>query len=213
MIPIEREWQKEIDQKELALCMEIWREDSGFVFDCECRYLSGLVEEWWPEFSKKFFQNLKKNKPKEYLGYLDEGIKFIKKSIVGDYKSYEEHTARDVDYVTKQVWLLIAGTEEKIKKLKQLEIEKSLMFLPPNKNRINDADITRALAFPITDIVGKGKNKMVKCINHQPDKHPSMSIKNNFAYCFTCGYFGSAIDVAMKVWSVGFIEAVRRMSR
>lgn len=80
-----------------------------------------------------------------------------------------------------------------------------------DKRTISGEVIQKAREYPITELLEANGNKNIHCINHEPDKHPSMSIKNNFAYCFVCGWHGDSIDVAMKIWQVSFVEAVRRL--
>lgn len=104
--------------------------------------------------------------------------------------------------------------EKMLKKLKWLKIEwKTLLYKkmahhdkkePP----INSIDIQRARDYPLSQLLEINKYGYAKCINHEPDEHPSMYCKNNYAYCFTCGYSGDVIDVAMKVNGIGFVEAV-----
>lgn len=73
-------------------------------------------------------------------------------------------------------------------------------------------DIDRAKSVPITtlyDFVKKGKN--VSCPWH-PDKSPSMSLRNNRFHCFQCGARGDAIEFYMKINSVDFVTAVKRLT-
>lgn len=55
----------------------------------------------------------------------------------------------------------------------------------------------------------RGKN--ARCIFHSPDKHPSVSFKGGRFQCWSCGANGTAIDLAMKIFNVPALEAVRRL--
>lgn len=80
--------------------------------------------------------------------------------------------------------------------------------------RITRADIERARAYPIENLLHNVRNGKTNCIsgNHE-DKHPSMDIRNNFVYCYSCGFQGDAILVYMKISSVNFITAVRTLAK
>jgi len=73
--------------------------------------------------------------------------------------------------------------------------------------------IRRAREYPITDLVDVNRQLMARCINHKPDKNPSMWCKNNYAKCFSCGWKGDAIAVCMKVKNIGFREAVTYLTQ
>ncbi|MCR4321303.1 MAG: CHC2 zinc finger domain-containing protein [Candidatus Brocadiaceae bacterium] len=81
-----------------------------------------------------------------------------------------------------------------------------------NDNRITQNDIERAKQFSLENLLQNIRNGKAHCVsgNHM-DKHPSMSIKNNFAYCYSCGWHGDVIDVYMKINSVGFVTAVKTL--
>lgn len=80
------------------------------------------------------------------------------------------------------------------------------------ENEIDDADIARAKEYPITQLLNVSRGYMARCPFHGEDKHPSMSIKKNFAYCFTCGWKGDSIDIYMKLNDTDFITAVKALS-
>lgn len=95
---------------------------------------------------------------------------------------------------------------------------KSLFPAPPTvphavrDGGITDADIARAREYDIERLIEVNRAKKARCINPgHADNNPSMDIRNGFVYCYSCGFSGSAIDVAMIVWNVSFIEAVKRL--
>ena len=59
------------------------------------------------------------------------------------------------------------------------------------------------------DITRHGK---AHCIWHSPDRHPSLSFKDGFCKCFTCGNGGSSIDVAMQLFDLTAAEAADKLS-
>jgi hypothetical protein len=67
--------------------------------------------------------------------------------------------------------------------------------------------IGRAREFPIENLVEVHRGKTL-CIFHD-DHHPSMGIKDNRFYCFSCGAKGDVIEYAMKRDSLTFPAAVR----
>lgn len=155
--------------------------------------------------------DLRELAPEDRLKHLNWQVDYLKQSIARDYQAYTRMTERDVDYATKQYLLIAMDTEGKEKELKRAEISKRFILAPSSDNGIQREEIERALQYPITEIVGAGRGDRRACINHSPDNHPSMSIKNNFAYCFTCGYTADVIGVAMKVWGLSFKDAVKKL--
>lgn len=100
---------------------------------------------------------------------------------------------------------------EAIKKL-----EKEMSCLKPVNNNLNgkitDDMILRAKEYPIRNLLSNPvKNNMTNCISHN-DRTPSMSIKNNRAYCFSCGFKGDSISVYMHVKNVDFKTAVKNLN-
>lgn len=84
--------------------------------------------------------------------------------------------------------------------------------------RITDTDIERAREYPITELwqelVGTPiKAGMAKCCFHEDDT-ASLSLRRYNRYrCFGCDDRGSTIDLVMKLEGVGFIDAVKRLSK
>ena len=50
------------------------------------------------------------------------------------------------------------------------------------------------------------------CIWHSPDRHPSLSFKDGFCKCFTCGSGGSSIDVTMQLFDMTAAEAADKLN-
>ncbi|MCF6154873.1 MAG: hypothetical protein E3K36_06390 [Candidatus Brocadia sp.] len=97
------------------------------------------------------------------------------------------------------------------KEIKKYEME--LSFKNTGKNsRITQGDIGRAKAYPIENLLQNIRNGITHCISgtHE-DRHPSMDIRNNFAHCYSCGWYGDTIAVYMQINDVDFITAVKTL--
>lgn len=94
--------------------------------------------------------------------------------------------------------------------IKRLEAELNWKGKSKGRNRseITDDMIARARRYPIESLLQGVGNGKANCVSHQ-DTHPSMDTRNNFAYCYTCGFRGDVITVCMKVKSLDFISAVK----
>lgn len=79
------------------------------------------------------------------------------------------------------------------------------------KQNISDNDITRAREFPIDQLIEFNRAGFARCIWHQ-EKTPSMHLKGNHVYCFSCQHHGDAIEVYMQIHGVDFKNAVRHLS-
>ena len=105
----------------------------------------------------------------------------------------------------------IEGHKEAITKL-----EKEKSFLKPvmnsSKGIITNDMILRAKEYPIKSLLPNPvRRDMTNCISHN-DKTPSMSIKNNRAYCFSCKFKGDSIAIYMFLKGVNFKTAVKNLN-
>ncbi len=96
------------------------------------------------------------------------------------------------------------------------ELEKEISCLTPfnnnSKEKITNDMILRAREYPIKNLLSNPvKNNMTNCISHS-DKTPSMSIKNNRAYCFSCGFKGDSIAIYMRLNGAEFKTAVKNLN-
>lgn len=78
---------------------------------------------------------------------------------------------------------------------------------------ITQADIEKARQFPLESLLPNVRNGKTRCISgtHE-DKHPSMDVRNGFAYCYSCGFHGDAITICMKVDGVDFVTAIKKLN-
>ena len=92
--------------------------------------------------------------------------------------------------------------------------EKRIRLLKPAKsnNGITDEMIQRAKQYPISELLTTPiRGNVTNCIAHE-DKNPSMNIKNNWAYCYSCGFRGDSISVYMRLNGVDFKTAVKNLN-
>lgn len=75
---------------------------------------------------------------------------------------------------------------------------------------ITNEQIRRAKDFPFEKLI-ESKRNFALCPFH-PDKHPSFYIKNNFGFCFACGWNGDTIKFLMEKNGLNFKEAVKHLS-
>ena len=200
------EWWEGVKVKDAEFVLECLIEDPDLIPEIPSREII------FRRIVKALSGDLRELTPEDRLKHLSWQAEYLKQSIARDYQAHTRMTERDVDYATKQFFLIAMDTEGKEKELKRTEINKRFILTPPSENGIRQEEIERALQYPIAEIVGAGRGNMVRCINHSPDKHPSMSIKNNFAYCFTCSYSGDTIAVAMKLYGFNFVKTVKHLN-
>lgn len=81
-----------------------------------------------------------------------------------------------------------------------------------NNNDISDKDIELARNVDIGNIIEINERGFAICPAHI-DSHPSLYCKNNFGYCFTCGWSGDCISLYMKINNVDFVKAVKDLKK
>lgn len=119
------------------------------------------------------------------------------------------------DIVTED-WLLdlIREQQARIKKEIDMITAEILAWKKPQfkDKKITPAMIEQAKEFPIGQLIEINKRGFAKCVWHN-DINPSMYCKNNYAYCFSCGSKGDAIDIYMALYACNFKEAVVFLSK
>jgi len=94
------------------------------------------------------------------------------------------------------------------------DCEMRLRLLKPAKSKsgITEEMIQKAKQYPISELlITPIRGNVTNCIAHE-DKNPSMNIKNNWAYCYSCGFRGDSISVYMRLNAVDFKTAVRNLN-
>lgn len=80
-----------------------------------------------------------------------------------------------------------------------------------SQGRLTDQEIEAARAYPLANLLEVKRNKMCVCPFHN-DRSPSMYVKNNWAYCFSCGWSGDSIAVFMSLNNADFVTAVKHLA-
>ena len=94
------------------------------------------------------------------------------------------------------------------------DYEKRIRLLKPAKsnNGITDEMIQQAKQYPMSELLTTPiRGNVTNCIAHE-DKNPSMNIKNNWAYCYSCGFRGDSISIYMHLNDVDFKTAVKNLN-
>ena len=100
------------------------------------------------------------------------------------------------------------------------EIDKFLNFTrvvnEPSDSRITQDDIERAKLVPIESLYDlRHKHKKIFCNFHNDLKNPSAIIykDSNRFHCFTCDLNLDSIEFIRKLKGIGFVEAVKELTR
>ena len=154
----------------------------------------------------------------EAFPYLKQKIKHLKKihknlslEILKDLSNVYKLTDKTSMNFWEQVVEILKG--EKLEELrKEINHWKRLLFPPKeNKDTITDDQIRSAKEYPFSRLI-EAKRNMAHCPFHNLDKHPSFYIKNNFGYCFACGWSGDTIKFLMESQTLNFKQAVEILS-
>ena len=150
----------------------------------------------------------------EQLEYLRWKVQELSEEIGRTHEGYMNLTEKDTNILTKKVFVYMAGLKKREKLLGGLTFSLRLMEYPEivKGNGITPEAIAQARNYPISEIVEVNSRGFAHCVNHFPDRHPSMYCKGNWAHCFSCGFSGDSISVYQKVNNIGFVESVEGLS-
>lgn len=145
----------------------------------------------------------------------DARIRFLKSSLC----ELRKKRKSDVELIRKMlptdsaclVPLVEKIIERTDREIRRYTMEKRILEGKMKEGDITSAMIEQAKEFPVSSLIEVDGRCKAKCINHD-DSHPSMDCRNNFVYCYSCGYSDDAIGVYRKLHGVGFVEAVRALS-
>lgn len=143
------------------------------------------------------------------LIYLYEAMDNLKKDIAEFASKYTQSILDDNPYLER--YGLACQVKMLQKDYNNLSAEFDRIIGVNMKGQITDEMIARAKEHPIENLVEVNGKGFALCINHD-DKKPSMLTRGNYAHCFSCGYTGSVIDVAMKVKGLDFVGAVKALT-
>jgi len=149
----------------------------------------------------------------EQLEYLRWKVDELSEEIGKIHKGYMNLTEKDANILTKKVFVYMSGLKKREKLLGGLTFSLRLMEYPDivKGNGITPEMIAQARNYPLSEIVEVNSRGFAHCVNHFPDRHPSLYTKGGFAYCFSCGWQGDSIDITMKLFNLTFVEAVRKL--
>jgi hypothetical protein len=70
-----------------------------------------------------------------------------------------------------------------------------------------------ASTFPVTELVSCSRSMMARCISpDHEDRTPSMYCRDNYAYCFGCGFSGTSVEVYSLLSGVSRDRAILELS-
>lgn len=207
--PEEIDYFEQIDQEFL----EIAEDCKKYYYDIEKPKVDKALQDFKIEVMGEFGTELKKIKSE----ILANDLKRSKELLGQIYKNYSEGFEKDVPFWFRKVVLELNNSEGLIKKINSLEKQIYLSEQPAEKkkNYVSEEEIQRALEKPIEQLFEENGIKVKKhfclCPFHS-DKKPSMYLKNNFYYCFSCGASGNTINFLIKHKEYSFQEAVRELN-
>ncbi|PIP19669.1 MAG: hypothetical protein COX41_01655 [Candidatus Omnitrophica bacterium CG23_combo_of_CG06-09_8_20_14_all_41_10] len=177
---------------------QVWQELRGGVLFTS-HDIRRYISDWGKEEKIKYLQN--------WIDMLSEEIKNI-------YQGYERMTERDVDILTKKVFLYMAGLKKREKLLKGLAMSLRLMKFSGEikKGEITPEQIAQARDFPLTELIGVEKFPTF-CPFHNDVHHPNFSVKDNRGHCFACGWSGDSIKFIMDRDKISFVETIKKLGR
>jgi hypothetical protein len=144
------------------------------------------------------------------IEYLKEQIDIFSDGVIQAYRNYEDSRNENSPYWLRRAFLLIAAPEKKERVIERHKAElRALQYSGEiRKGKIDEFMIQRARDYPIENLIDVGRNKMALCPFHD-DKTPSMYVKNNFGYCFSCQKHADTIELCMQTKGFNFVEAVK----
>ncbi len=126
-------------------------------------------------------------------------IRVLNKRIQDSFKNKGEYFER---------WLYNQRIKIFEKQLKRFLFEIRIKSETAKKNEITEDMILSAREYPIEELIETNAKGFALCPYHD-DKHPSMLVKNGFAYCFSCGVSKDVIGLAMDIHNLTFPEAIK----
>jgi hypothetical protein len=198
--------------------MEIILKNQAEEIDLELlNYLFDLEEDWQKSlrrFSDKEWMEIF-SEARPYLEYrfkkLKKEIKVLTSEIQKDlkniYKNIEDEFSVWFNEEIVKVW-----KGEDLNRLDK-EVSKLEWLLNPKKetlDKITEVMIERAKQFPFQNLI-EIKRNFTTCPFHS-DRKPSFYIKNNWGYCFGCGWHGDTIKFLMEKEGLTFREAIKYLT-
>lgn len=143
----------------------------------------------------------------------DERIGILSQNISQFNLDYEGSFKRDEPYLTRLLMKKMREVDEMEQTRRRLRFKqvKQIKTNVPS-TRISDDQISRARDYSLESLVGTpNKHGYILCPWHD-DKKPSMWIKNNYGWCFSCQTWVDPIKWCMTFRRMSFAESVRFLS-
>lgn len=144
---------------------------------------------------------------------VEEQLTDIEAELTERKERLEKQKAGSIEHsMNKKIILAMIAQRKKL--LREFEYSLAVMIYQAADQKqegVTREEIERARTSPIESMV-EVRRGIAQCISgSHKDKHPSMDVRNNFCYCYACGWSGDAIAVAMKIYGLNFQDAVRRI--
>lgn len=139
---------------------------------------------------------------------IKQQLNLLEKRILDEYAYYEKLRKRNSPYWFRE--MSAERIEDYIRKIKRLETRIYFLENPNKETEVTGQMIAMAKEYPIEKIIEVNGQEFALCPNH-PDKHPSLWTKNNYAYCFACGYRADTIKLVMDIEKLSFGTAVKKL--
>lgn len=180
-----------------------------YVFDLEKEWRKSLPKfnnkELIGIFGRENIREIFKEKEKEKKKL----VKIVKNKLI---KSYQLYDADSFSGWFDRYWLELNEGEKLNKLEKDIWNIKKLLYPPKTKpGQITDEMIKRAKEYPITELI-EYRGYMASCPWHK-DKRPSLNLKNNFAYCHSCGYAADSIKLYQDLTGADFKTAIKSLQQ
>lgn len=132
------------------------------------------------------------------------------------YRKYADFIRDDLEAIEKRMyfWIAIGGYDilEEIEKLsREAKSLDALLRRSDKTDEISEADIERARAYPIANLMEVNRHGYAICPFHD-DKKPSFWTRKGYGYCFSCGTQCDSIGYLMRVKGFTFVDAVKRLN-
>lgn len=183
----------------------------------DCNYILDLEKQWRksvPRFTcKELLTIFPEAKPilKQKLREYSNEVKFLTQEIKEDLeKLYKQVTDEFSLWFWEKYLEVFKG--EQLKQLSKKIKEIKFALNPPRvrEGRITDEMIERAKQYPFENLIDT-KRDFALCPFHS-EKKPSFYVKNNWGYCFGCGWHGDTIKFLMEQNDLTFQEAIKYLT-
>ena len=206
--PAEIKELEEIDEQAIAT----EKEAKEYYYSVELPKVNAAVEE---------FVNYAKEKNPEWVrktrtDSLKDALAVINERIAAGYRLYSEQKKKDIPYFLRAAFFELVNIPKLEEKRKRTQSE--IYFLThgkPGKNMVDRAEIERALNYPFERLIEPRKRLrpgefFSLCPKHN-EKRPSLYVKNNWCWCFGCGYSADTIQFLRDRDNLSFPEAVKKL--